>query len=43
VQLAVSFPELDLRADGLALSLLLGADADVNGYGHQVPSFASTT
>jgi hypothetical protein len=36
VQLAVAFPELDLRPDGLALSLHFGADAGVNGYGHRV-------
>ena len=34
VQLTVAFPELDLRPDGLALSLLFGADAGVNGGRH---------
>jgi hypothetical protein len=34
VQLAVAFPELDLRPDGLELWLLFGADAGVNGDRH---------
>jgi hypothetical protein len=42
VQLTVPFSELDLRPDGQALSLLLGADAGVNGARIQ-PSNVSAT
>ena len=49
VQLTVALSKLALRHDGLALALLLGTDADVNGNGHgdslglQVAPLASTT
>jgi hypothetical protein len=43
VQLAVALPEFPLSRDGLALTLFLGADAQVNRNGHQASFFASTT